>query len=121
MKYMLRCYDDEKAWERAGETASKEAIAEAVQLTHELAGKGQYQLAAPLHPSATAKSVRRQNGKAVVTDGPFIETREVLGGFYLIDVETLEQAIEIATRHPGNRYGGVEVRQVLEIDGLPRL
>lgn len=119
MKFMLLCYDDEQAWEQAGPEALRRAIGEAVQLTHELHAKGQYVASAPLHPVSTATSVRVRDGKRIITDGPFAETREVLGGFHLIEVENREQAIEIASRHPGARVGTVEVRQVLEIPGLP--
>jgi hypothetical protein len=120
MKYMLLCYDDEQAWEKAGEPALKAAMNEAVSLTHELHSKGQYLMAAPLQASTTAKSVRVRDGKLLVTDGPFAETREVLGGFYLIDAENLDEAISIAARHPGQRFGGVEVRPIMELTGLPK-
>jgi hypothetical protein len=119
MKYMLLCYDDEQAWNKAGKAAHQEAIGEAVRLTHELHAKGQYLRAAPLHPVATATSVRIRDGKRLVTDGPFAETREVLGGFYLIDVRDLDEAIAIAGQHPGARVGTVEIRPVMEIPGLP--
>ena len=115
MKYMLLCYDDEQAWEAAGKAALQAAMAEAVELTHELHAKGQYILAAPLHPVATATSVRVRDGKRLVTDGPFAETREVLGGFYLIDVDSPDEALAIAARHSGARVGGVEVRPVMEL------
>jgi hypothetical protein len=119
MKFMLLCYDDEQAWEKAGEAALQRAIEEAVQLTHELDSRGQYLLAAPLHPVATATSVRVRDGKRLVTDGPFAETREQLGGYYLIEARDLDEAISIAARHPGARLGTVEVRPVMEIPGLP--
>src|SRR5687767_2170836 len=119
MKYMILCYDDDAAWEKAGKPALEAAMQEAVQLTHELAAKGQYIMAAPLHPVDSATNVRIRDGKRLVTDGPFAETREVLGGFYLIDVDTIEEAIEVAARHPGARVGTVEVRPVLEIPNLP--
>ena len=119
MKYMLLCYDDEQFWQRAGEGALREAMQEAVQLTHELDARGQYLRATPLHPVATATSVRVRDGKRIVTDGPFAETREVLGGFYLIDVRDLNEAINIAGRHPGARVGTVEIRPVFELEGLP--
>lgn len=119
MKYMLLCYDDEQAWQQAGKASHEAAIAEAVQLTHELREKGQYIRSAPLHPVATATSVRVRDGKKVVTDGPFAETREVLGGFHLIDVNSLDEAIEIAGRHPGARIGCVEIRPIVELTGLP--
>ena len=119
MKFMLLCYDDEKAWEDAGEGALRAAMQEAVQLTRELHAKGQYVISSPLHPASTATSVRVRDGKRLITDGPFAETREVLGGFHVIDVASVEEAIEIATRHPGARHGTVEVRPILEISGLP--
>ncbi len=119
MRYMLLCYDDEAAWAKAGEAVHRAAIQEAVGLTHELHAKGQYVLASPLHPVATATSVRMRDGKRLVTDGPFAETREQLGGFYLIDAKDLDEAIAIAARHPGARLGTVEIRPVMEIEGLP--
>jgi len=119
MKYMLLCYGDEKAWEVAGEAAIQEAMGEAVGLCHELHARGQYRLAAPLHSVSTATSVRVREGKRLVTDGPFAETREQLGGFYLIDANDLDEAIAIAARHPGARLGTVEIRPIMEIPGLP--
>src|SRR5688572_9736129 len=98
MRYMLLCYDDERAWDQRGEAALQQAKDEAVRLTHELNAKGQYILASPLHPTSTATSVRVRNGKRLVTDGPFAETREHLGGFYLIEARDLEEAIAIAAR-----------------------
>jgi hypothetical protein len=118
MKYMLLCYDDEQFWEQAGQSALHDAMQEAVQLCHEINAKGQYLRAAPLHPVATATSVRVRDGKRLVTDGPFAETREVLGGFYLIDVPSLDDAIAIAGRHPGAPVGTVEIRPVIELDNL---
>jgi len=119
MKFMLLCYDDEEAWARAGAEALREAMGEAVRLTHELDAKGEYVTAAPLHGAATATSVRVRGGKRLITDGPFAETAEVLGGFYVIDVADVARAIEIAARHPGARVGGVEIRPVVEVSGLP--
>ena len=119
MKFMLLCYDDERYWEQAGPQALEAAMAEAVALTHDLHSRGQYIRSAPLHPAATATCVRIRDGKRQVTDGPFAETREVLGGFHLIDVPDWETAIAVAQRHPGLRAGGVEIRLVEEIAGLP--
>jgi hypothetical protein len=121
MKYMLLCYDDAQYWEQAGEAVHREAIGEAVRLCHELNAKGQYLRASPLQPVATATSVRIRDGRRLVTDGPFAETREVLGGFYLIDVPNLDEAIAIAQRHPGARVGTVEIRPVMELAGLPEV
>jgi hypothetical protein len=120
MKYMLLCYDDVAAWEKAGQAALQDAMAEAVELCHEINAKGQYLDAAPLQPVSTATSVRVRNGKRLVTDGPFAETREILGGYYLIDVADLNEAIEIAARHSGARVGTVEIRPVMELPGLPK-
>lgn len=119
MRYMLLCYDDGEAWEKLGEAALKAAMGEAVQLTHELAAKGQYLLASPLQPTSTATSVRVRNGKPLVTDGPFAETREHLGGFYLIEANNLDEAIAIAARHPGAPLGTVEIRPLHELPDLP--
>src|SRR6267378_870195 len=105
MRYMLLCYDDKQAGDKAGEAAHQKAIEEAVRLTHELHAKGQYYSAAPLHPTSTATSVRVRDGKRLVTDGPFAETREQLGGYYLIEAKDLDEAIGIAARHPGARVG----------------
>jgi hypothetical protein len=120
MKYMLLCYHEEQFWERAGAAALEAGRNEAAQLVREVAAKGQWLRSAPLHPSATATSVRVRDGKRIVTDGPFAETREVLGGFHLIDVPTLDEAIEIAGRHARISHGTVEVRPIEEIEGVPK-
>jgi len=120
MRYMLLCYDDEKFWQESGEDVHRQAMEEAVGITHELDARGQYILASPRDASSTATSVRVRDGKQIVTDGPFVETREVLGGFYLIDVKDLNEALSVAARHPGARLGGVEVRPLMEIPGLPK-
>jgi hypothetical protein len=119
MRYMLLCYHEDQAWDEAGETARQEAMQEAVRLTHELDERGQYVLSSPLRPTSMATSVRVRNGKPLVTDGPFAETREVLGGFYLIEAKDLDEAIGIAARTPGARHGTIEIRPLLEIPGLP--
>jgi hypothetical protein len=119
MRFMLLCYDDKQAGDRAGIVAHQKAIDEAVQLAHELNANGQYLSAAPLQPISTAKSVRVRGGKPLVTDGPFAETREFLGGYYLIDAKDRDEAIGIASRHPGARLGTVEVRPIIELSGLP--
>lgn len=119
MRYMLLCYDDEQAWAEAGSEALEKAMQEAVQLTHAIHAKGQYVEAAPLESSSTATTVRVRNGQAQVTSGPFAETREVLGGYYIVDVPNLDEAIRIAERHPGARFGTVEIRPILELTGLP--
>jgi hypothetical protein len=120
MKFMLLCYDDESVWQKLGDAALHAAIDEAVELTHELHAKGQYILSSPLESVSKAKSVRVRDGKALVTDGPFAETREQLGGFHLIEAKDQHEALAIAARHPGARYGTVEVRPIMEIEGLPQ-
>src|SRR5262245_43761475 len=91
MKYMLLCYHEEQTLEQAGQPAIEQAMNEVVQSMHQLNAKRQYITAAPLHAVSTATSVRVRGGKRLVTDGPFAETREVLGGFYLIDVNDLDE------------------------------
>ena len=116
MKYMLLVYTDEKSWTNA---EREHCVAESTALTQELHKQRKYLGASPLHPVATATSVRVRQGKRQVTDGPFAETREQLGGFFLIDAANLDEAIDIAGRIPGAKKGTVEVRPVLELEGLP--
>jgi uncharacterized protein YndB with AHSA1/START domain len=114
---MLLIYGDEQALD---ETEREECYRESVQLAHQINSAGQYLAAAPLHPTSTAASVRVREGKRLVTDGPFAETREQLGGYFLIDVRDRDEAIAIAARIPMARRGTVEVRPVIEIAGLPQ-
>jgi hypothetical protein len=116
MKYMLLVYLDEQA---LSETEREHCYVESAQLTQELNASGQYLDASPLHPVSTATSVRVRDGKRLVTDGPFAETREQLVGYYLIDARDLDDAIAIAERIPPARFGTVEIRPVMEIAGLP--
>lgn len=116
MKYMLLIYMDENAM---SETEREHCYAESAQLAQELNSKGTYLATAPLHPVATATSVRVRDGKSLVTDGPFAETREQLGGFFLVNAQDLDDAIAIAAQIPGVRVGTVEIRPVLEVAGLP--
>ena len=119
MKYMVLMHHDEEAFAKFSEGAQKEMLDESVRITHELHAKGQYIDAAPLHPTPTATSVRVREGKRLVTDGPFAETREQLAGYFLIDVEDLDAAIAVAARLPGARIGTAEIRPVKAIEGLP--
>src|SRR4051812_36793460 len=93
MQFMLLSHDNERAWQEAGEAALQKGMQQAVELSHRIDACGQYQLAAPLQPSDTAVNVRVRDGRTHVTDGPFAETHEVVGGFYLIDVPSIEDAI----------------------------
>jgi hypothetical protein len=116
MKYMLLIYMNEGAM---NEDERARCYEESTKLAHELHTRGKFVAASPLHPVATATSVRVRDGKRVVTDGPFAETHEQLGGFYLIDAENLDEAIDIASRIPPARKGTVEIRPVLELPNLP--
>ena len=116
MKYMLLVYMDEQAM---SDSERAQCYGESAQLTQDLSKRGQYVHASPLHPVATATSVRMREGKRLVTDGPFAETREQLGGFYLIEASDLDEAIAIAERVPPAKYGTIEIRPVMDIEGLP--
>jgi hypothetical protein len=116
MKYMLLIYMGEDAMTKS---EREQCYVDSTQLCHDLSSKGQFVGANPLHPVATATSVRIREGKRLVTDGPFAETREQLGGYFLIEAKDLDEAIGVAARIPGARKGTVEIRPVLEIQGLP--
>jgi hypothetical protein len=116
MKYMMLVYLDEQAMT---EEEREHCYVESAQLAQDLSRKGQYLDASPLHPVATATSVRVRDGKRLVIDGPFAETREQLGGYYLIEAKDLDEAIGIAERIPPARVGTIEIRPVMEITGLP--
>jgi len=117
MKYMLLIYHDEQA---LSESEREQCYRESTQLAHDLQANGQYLAASPLYPTSTATSVQVREGKRLVTDGPFAETREQLGGYFLIDAKDLDEALGIAARIPIARRGTVEVRPVIEIPGLPQ-
>lgn len=116
MKYMMLIYSDESIWT---ESERAKCMAGSVELCHQLNAEGKYLSASPLHYVETATSVRVRDGKALVTDGPFAETREQLGGYYLVDAANLDEAIDIASRIPGARMGTVEIRPIFELDNLP--
>ena len=113
---MLLIYGDEQA---LNETEREACYQKSAQLAHRLDAAGQFLATAPLHPTATATSVQIRKGKRLVTDGPFAETREQLGGFFLIDAGDLNEAIAIAEQIPGAHWGTVEIRPVVELAGLP--
>ena len=116
MQYMLLIYMDEQCLDQA---EMEKCYGESIQLTHELSAAGHYLAAAPLHSVSSATSIQVREGKRLVTDGPFAETREQLGGYYLIEAEDLDQAIAIAARIPGARRGTVEIRPVVQLQGKP--
>jgi hypothetical protein len=116
MKYMLLIYMNENAM---SETEREQCYKDSTELAHDLTANGQYISANPLQPVAMATSVRMREGKRLVTDGPFAETREQLGGYFLIDAEDLDAAMNVAVRIPAAQKGTVEIRPVIDIPGLP--
>jgi hypothetical protein len=116
MRYMLLIYGTDAAWDANGR---EECYHESTQLAHDLKASGKYLGASPLQGLDTATSVRVRDGKRLVTDGPFAETHEYLGGYYVVDVENLDEAIAIAERIPGARVGTVEIRPIHPLPDLP--
>lgn len=116
MKYMLLIYAPEDAWTEA---ERQECYLESTELTHQLHARGQFISASPLQSVATATTVQVRGGKRLVTDGPFVETREQLGGYFMIEARDLNEAILIAGQIPAARKGAIEVRPVVELAGLP--
>ena len=119
MKYLLLIYLDEQ--KPLSESERQECYKESTELAQQLHSSGQYLAANPLQPTSMATSVRMRNGKSLVTDGPFAETREQLGGYFLIEAKNLDEAIAIAARVPMVRKGTVEVRPVIDIPDLPNI
>jgi len=117
MKYMLLIYMDEQGPSQA---EREQCYEESAQYAQQLHAKGQFLAAAPLHPTSTATSVRQREGKPLVTDGPFAETREQLGGYFLIDARNLDEAIEIAAQVPAGKWGTVEIRPIIDVAGVPQ-
>jgi hypothetical protein len=116
MKYMLLIYDDEKGWAKLSEKEQQQAMGEYTQFTQQITSSGHRVASNQLHATSAATSVRVRNGKRLVTDGPFAETREQLLGYYLIEAKDLDEAIAIAERIPSARspLGVIEVRPIVE-------
>ena len=112
MKYALLIYSDETHWERMGEAGRAEMLGRFGALTEDLKRRGQYVLGEPLDATTTASTVRARDGRTLVTDGPFAETKEQLGGFYVVDVPDLDAALAIAGRIPSVDVGSIEVRPI---------
>ena len=121
MKYMLLIYDEEQMWNKLSEAERKQIYGEYGQFSQQVRASGHYVTGAQLQPIAAATSVRVRNGKRLLTDGPFAETREQLGGYFLIDAEDLDEAIGIAARIPAARKGTVEIRPIVDLPGLPKV
>jgi hypothetical protein len=116
MKYLLLIYMTENAM---NQSEREQCYKDSTQLCHDLATAGQFITASPLQSVTTATSVRVRENRRMVTDGPFAETREQLGGFFMIDAPDLDAAINIASRIPAAKKGTVEIRPVVEIPNLP--
>jgi predicted 3-demethylubiquinone-9 3-methyltransferase (glyoxalase superfamily) len=118
MRYMMLIYSDESAWT---EEERQQCYKDSTELTHKLNASGQFVGASPLQPVATATTVQVRNGKRLITDGPFAETREQLGGYYMVDAANLDEAISIASQIPPAKKGTVEIRPVVDLPGLPQV
>jgi hypothetical protein len=114
MKYLCLIYDDEKQWQKFPKDVQDKYMEEYMAFGDSIKKSGQYVGANQLHPSHTATIVRSRNGKVSTTDGPFVETKEQLGGYYLIEAKDLNDAIQVASRIPSARSGSIEVRPIVE-------
>ena len=112
MKYLCLIYENEREWESKSPADSEAIMGEYFTFTEDIQKNGKYVAGEALHPTATATTVRVRNGKTMTTDGPFAETREQLGGYYLVEAKDLDAALGIAARIPGARYGSIEVRPI---------
>ena len=114
MRYLCLIYENEKQWESLPPAESEAIMGEYFAFTEDIRSKGQMVAGEALQPTPTATTVRVRNGKISTTDGPYVETKEQLGGFYLIEAQDLNEAIQVASRIPSARFGGVEVRPVID-------
>jgi len=114
MKYVLLIYDEERTWGKLSPADQQAMMAEYRKFSEELKASGQYVSGSQLHPVSAASSVRVREGKRLVTDGPFAETREQLGGYYLVNCANLDEALALAARIPSARFGTIEVRPLVE-------
>ncbi len=117
MRYMLLIYDAESQWASMTEAQRGQMFQEYMAFTEGIKKSGHHVSSAPLQPVATATTVRVRNGKTASTDGPFAETREQLGGYYIIEASNLDEATGIAARIPSARIGSIEVRPIMEMGG----
>ena len=114
MKYLLLIYHNEQSWSGITEADRQKIYGEYRQLREELVSKGQFVTGSQLQPITTATSVRVREGKELITDGPFAETHEQLGGYFLVEAKNLDEATSIAARIPSARTGSIEVRPLVE-------
>ena len=117
MRYLCLIYGDESLGLKMPREEMQKMMGEYFAFTEAIKGSGHYVGGNPLQPTATASTVRVRNGKVSTTDGPFAETKEQLGGYYLVEAKDLNDAIQVAARIPGAKYGSVEVRPIMEMKG----
>ena len=117
MKYLCLIYSDETQWPQLSKADAERLMGEYMAFTDGIKKSGQLLASNRLQPTPTATTVRVRNGKVSTTDGPFAETKEQLGGFYLVEARDLNEAIQLASRIPGARYGSIEVRPIAEVAG----
>lgn len=113
MQYVLLIYGDEKRWETITKPEQDGVLQEYMEYTKSIAQSGNYRAGNELSPVRSATTVRVRDKKRVVTDGPFAETKEQLGGYYLVEAKNLDEAIELASRIPSARWGSIEVRPII--------
>ena len=118
-KYMLLMYFEENT--ALTEEQRQNCYRESASFAQKLTETGQFLGAAPLQTTSTATSLRLENGQRLITDGPFAETREQLGGFFMVAARDLDEAIDIASRVPAGRWGTVEIRPIVEVPELPKV
>jgi hypothetical protein len=115
MQYLCLIYEDETIWQKMAKPEAQKLFDEYHALTEGLKKSGHYVGGNALQPTDTATSIRVRNGKMSTTDGPFAETKEQLGGYYLVEAKDLNDALQLASRIPGARFGTVEVRPIMQI------
>jgi hypothetical protein len=115
MQYVLLIYDDERIWAGMDESQQGSMMKEYFTFTNELRDRGAYVDGNPLQPTETATSVQVRDGERLVTDGPFAETKEQLGGYYIVEADSIDEAIDWAAKIPSARLGTIEVRPILQV------
>jgi hypothetical protein len=114
MRYLLAIYGDEQAFSEATEADTAAVMAAYDSFTKDIVDRGLFQAGEALQPTSTATTVRVREGRTLTTDGPFAETKEQFGGYYVVDCKNLDEAIEVAARIPGASSGSIEVRPIME-------
>jgi hypothetical protein len=116
MQYLLLIYENEKMWTTMGDKERNALMGEYFAFTEEIKKNGKLVAGDALQPTSTATTVRVRDGKRLATDGPFAETKEQLGGYYLVNAKDLDEALALAAKIPSSRYGSIEVRPVRKFD-----